>query len=436
VVDELWPMVQVQADAPMAPMAPIPLVLGAATLSEQGTGLTPVFTLVGDRRTFSMDVAMLPAQEYVLHLTTSLQGTGGEMVAEAQSVTFTTRAPRIADIVPGATLRQWIALDGEGGRHVLSIAVPGGTITYSACRAADCGTTAAWESAVVEAAALSPLATGSIAVDAQGRVHLTYPVLATKSLRYATCATSCGVAANWTRADVDTSANPGLWSAIRSDAGGRLHVVYSDGGAGGLRYATCAGTCASVADWTSIALPVSLQSVQDIDLAVGGSGTLSVILRGQGSVHAVQVAECVAICLSPASWQVGTLLESTLPSGGNGIAVDVDGVRHVTYRTPTSEVVYATCDRECGDAGQWQRATLPVPAGGLSPGIATARGRLAIVAGPALLATCRTGCTTASNWRAKSPGAAAASWNHPRVAMTASGQPLIVTGLGSMQFLE
>ncbi|HEX5818863.1 MAG TPA: hypothetical protein VFY20_08285 [Gemmatimonadales bacterium] len=433
-VDLLWPTVQVQADVPLEP---IPLVLGAVTLSENGVALTPVFTLVGDRRTFSMDVAMLPGQEYVLELTTSLQGTGGEKLATAQSVTFATRAPRVADIVPAsASLRQWIALDAEGGRHVLSIDASAGTVTYGTCRTADCGSAGAWASAVVESVPLSALATGSIAVDAQGRVHVTYPILATTTLRYATCAGSCEAAANWTRADVDTSANPGLWSAIRSDAAGRLHVVYSDWGDGGLRYATCAVTCATTADWASVALPVPLQGVQDVDLAVAGSGTLSVILRGQGTAHSIVVAECVAVCLSTAAWQVGTLLESAQPSGGTAIAVDVDGVRHAAFQAASTQLVYATCQRECGEAGQWQRVTLPVTTAGHSPGIATARGRLALVAGSSLLATCRAACTAASNWRAKSLGGASTTWNHPRVAMSTSGQPLIVTGRGGAQYLE
>lgn len=433
-VDELWPVVQVQADAPLEPL---PLLFGAATLSEQGTALTPVFTLVGDRRTFSMDVAMLPAQEYVLQLATSLEGTGGERLATPRTVTFTTRAPRVADIVPGsASLRQWIGLDAQGGRHVLSVDAPGGAVTYSTCRTADCATAGAWQSTVVESTALAPLATGSIAVDATGRVHVTYPVAGAPALRYATCSASCGVAANWARVDVDTSENPGLWSAIRSDASGRLHLVYSDWGAGGLRYATCAGACAATADWTSIALPVQLERVQDIDLAVGSSGTLSVILRGQGTTYPVQVAECVAVCLSAAAWQVGTLVESPQPSGGTAIAVDADGVRHAAYQTANAQVVYATCTRDCGDAGQWQRVTLSVPAAGLSPGIATALGRLAIVAGSSLLATCRTDCTTVSNWRAKHLGGASANWSHPRVAMSASGQPLVVSGSGGGQFLE
>jgi hypothetical protein len=235
---------------------------------------------------------------------------------------------------------------------------------------------------------------------------------------------------------VDTSANPGLWSAIRSDASGRLHVVYSDWGAGGVRYATCAGACATIDDWASIALPVSLDSVQDVDLAVAGSGRLSIILRGQAINHPVQVAECAAVCLSASEWHVVTLLDSSLPSLGNAIAVDVDGVRHVAFQTTSAEVVYATCVRDCSDDSGWQRVTLAMSASGASPGIATALGRLAIVAGPAQLATCRVGCATTSNWRTKSLGSASGPSSHPRVAMSPTGQPIIVTGISGTQYLE
>jgi hypothetical protein len=261
--------------------------------------------------------------------------------------------------VPGSPqLRQWIAVDAQNGRHVLSIDPAGGSITYGTCRAIDCGAAGAWQSAVIESGPLSPMATGSLTVDAQGRVHATYPMLSTTTLRYATCASDCSVSANWTRTDVDTSANPGLWSAIRSDASGRLHVVYSDWGAGGIRYATCAGACATIDDWASIALPVSLGNVQDIDLAVAGSGRLSIILRGQANNYPVQVAECAAVCLSADEWHVVTLLDSALPSLGNAIAVDVDGVRHVAFQTTSAAVVYATCVRDCSDDAGWQRVTL------------------------------------------------------------------------------
>ena len=433
-VDQLWPMVDVRADTELDPIS---LVLGAVTLAEAGSVLTPVFTLLGDRRSFTMDVAMLPQQAYVLQLGTSLRGTGGATLTVAQTVTFSTRAPRVADIAPGAAqLRPWIAVDAQDGRHVLSVDAAGGSITYGVCRAMDCGIAGAWQSAVVESGPLSPMATGSLAVDALGRVHATYPVPGATTLRYATCASDCGVSANWTRADVDTSANPGLWSAIRSDASGRLHVAYSDWGVGGVRYATCAGACTTLDAWASVALPVTLGSVQDIDLAVAGSGRLSLILRGQGTNHAVQVAECAAVCLSAAEWHVVTLLDSSMPSGGTAIAVDVDGTRHVAYQTPSAQVVYATCTRGCGDGAGWQRVTLAMSAGGGSPGIATAKGRLAIVAGPALLATCRVECTVASNWRAKSLGGGTATWSHPRVAMSTTGQPLIVTGVRGTQYLE
>ena len=433
-VDQLWPIVDVQADVELDPIS---IVLGAVTLSESGTVLTPVFTLLGDRRAFTMDVAMLPQQAYVLHLGTSLRGIAGETLAPAQTFTFSTRAPRVADILPGSPqLRQWIAVDAQNGRHVLNVDPAGGSITYGTCRAIDCGAAGAWQSAVIESGPLSPMATGSLTVDAQGRVHATYPMLSTTTLRYATCASDCSVAANWTRADVDTSANPGLWSAIRSDASGRLHIVYSDWGSGGARYATCAGACATIDDWVSIALPVSLDSVQDIDLAVAGSGRLSLILRGQATNYPVQVAECAAVCLSAAEWHVVTLLDSSLPSLGNAIAVDADGVRHVAFQTTSSEVVYATCVRDCSDDAGWQRVTLAMAASGASPGIATARGRLAIVAGPAQLATCRVGCTVASNWRTKRLGSASATSSHPRVAMSPAGQPLMVTGISGTQYLE
>jgi hypothetical protein len=68
----------------------------------------------------------------------------------------------------------------------------------------------------------------SLAVDAGGRLHVSYFDDTNGDLKYATCAASCGLAASWQAATVDAAGDVGAYTSLAVDAGGRLHVSYFD----------------------------------------------------------------------------------------------------------------------------------------------------------------------------------------------------------------
>jgi hypothetical protein len=123
-------------------------------------------------------------------------------------------------------------------------------------------------------------------VDAGGRLHVSYQDFTNDDLKYATCTADCALAANWQTATVDAAGFVGDYTSLAVDAGGRLHVSYRDSTNGDLKYATCAASCelaatwrtatvdaaGSVGDWTSLAvdaggrLHVSYRDITNLDL--------------------------------------------------------------------------------------------------------------------------------------------------------------------------
>jgi hypothetical protein len=421
---------------------PSTITSSTVTLTRAGTTIPASVSVAADAKSLVLSAAMVPEVAYTLALTTAIKSVAGGSLAAASSTTFTPRAPRSADIAPqDAFLRQWITLDAQGNRHVESVDPGHGVVSYSRCSVgSDCALATSWETTAVDAGSAPVASSGSIAVDGHGAVHMTYHVQSLTNLRYATCSTGCGSTANWTFAEIDTGAKPGLWSAIRADAAGGLHVVYSDGSAGGLRYAECTATCGLAGSWASVALPSTLTDAQDIDLVVTPTGTLATIYRGQGGGgYPIETATCVSSCLSGASWQVGSLLTAAMPTRGNALTVDPSGRLHAAFWT-NSTVTYANCASACTQPGQWQQTTVHTQDGGISPGIAWSAGRLAVVSGSSdgklLLATCVISCATAGDWQTQVLSTAANSGWYPRLALTGDGQPVVVTGTATAQYLE
>src|SRR5207244_1182118 len=66
----------------------------------------------------------------------------------------------------------------------------------------------------------------SLAVDGSGRVHVSYSDGTNVDLKYATCAASCTTAANWQTVVVDQTGFVGAYTSLAVDGSGRVHVSY------------------------------------------------------------------------------------------------------------------------------------------------------------------------------------------------------------------
>src|SRR5205809_594302 len=140
----------------------------------------------------------------------------------------------------------------------------------------------------------------SLAVDASGHVHVSYFDDTNVELKYATCAASCTTAANWQTVVVDQTGFVGAYTSLAVDGSGRVHVSYQ--GDADLKYATCPAGCTVAANWTNVAVDQTGYAGAYSSLAVDGSGRLHVgyFEETKGDLR---YATCAADCTTAANWQ-------------------------------------------------------------------------------------------------------------------------------------
>ena len=127
---------------------------------------------------------------------------------------------------------------------------PGSQIRRPARRPRTAALAASWTKARVDTQ--DDAGVGSaIALGADGRRHVSHlrrrmgPAGATMALRYATCSSGCGQAANWTKVTVDegpdltVAPDYFLGTSIAIGRDGRRHISYFNAAGSDLRYATC-----------------------------------------------------------------------------------------------------------------------------------------------------------------------------------------------------
>jgi hypothetical protein len=171
-----------------------------------------------------------------------------------------------------------LAVDANGRVHVAYHGADTEDLKYATCPG-DCDTPVNWQDTRVDGRGLTPYIVGrdpSLAVDGGGRLHVSYRVVDTNDLKYATCEVDCDQAANWQTVTVDAVGAVGFGSTLAVDANGRIHVSYPDNGGQELRYATCAADCELAAGWETTAWETA---------AGGGVGATSLAVAGNGSVH-------------------------------------------------------------------------------------------------------------------------------------------------------
>jgi hypothetical protein len=159
--------------------------------------------------------------------------------------------------------------------------ITNGDLKYATC-AASCAVATNWQAATVDAAGNMGVNT-SLAVGAGGRLHVSYGDDSNFDLKYATCAATCDVGSNWQAATVDAAEFVGEYSSLAVDAGGRVHVGYFDqtSSGGGLKYATCAASCEVVANWQAAKVDPTGFVGAHTSLVLGARGRVHVSYFGQ-----------------------------------------------------------------------------------------------------------------------------------------------------------
>src|SRR5437667_55015 len=208
------------------------------TLSTGGTSLTSQVTYDAASQAAVLSGPLLPGRTYDATALTGIRDVGGTALPAAHAWSFTTRTwqPVVFDQSGGDYTS--LAVHGSGRVHVSYWYGTNGDLKYATC-AANCTTAANWEAVAVDQDQIVGVYT-SLAVDASGRVHVSYYDETNGDLKYATCAASCTTAANWQSVAVDQSGFVGPYTSLGVDGSGRVHVSYHDGTNGDLKYTSYA----------------------------------------------------------------------------------------------------------------------------------------------------------------------------------------------------
>jgi hypothetical protein len=126
----------------------------------------------------------------------------------------------------------------------------------------------------------------SIAVGQGGVLHISYLDYSNHDLKYARCAFDCTVSANWKNVTVAKSSDLGLYTSIAVEANGRVHISATHAAHSALFYATCNADCIVDSSWQKGEVDGALTDVgwYTSVTAVGGTVRISYYDRGKGDL--------------------------------------------------------------------------------------------------------------------------------------------------------
>lgn len=254
-----------------------------------------------------------------------------------------------------------IVSSSDGTQRVTYVDATTDRLKYAAC-ASDCTVAGNWQRGVIDQ---------SVDVDSytslkvkSGVRHVVYYDRTNGNLRYASCASECYLENKWRKVTIAQTGDVGMFASLAIGGNGRLHVTYADATNYGLRYATCLTSCTSAANWQRTTAVGGISTVSHTSIAAGGDGRVHVAFHNHG---ALWYATCPASCSNSANWE-------RLPVEGNGaslnvgpgadIALDGNGVRHITYYEATDRNLrYARCASNCSNSAGWQRVVVDIGSG-------------------------------------------------------------------------
>jgi threonine dehydrogenase-like Zn-dependent dehydrogenase len=221
-----------------------------------------------------------------------------------------------------------LAVDPGGAVHVAYSDNTDGDLEYATC-ATGCDVVDNWHTATVDAAGSVGWFT-SLALGPGGQLHVSYYDLTNEDLKYATCAAGCTDGANWHAATVDAPENAGGFTSLALDAAGRVHVSYYDLTNTDLKDATCAASCDLGTNWQPVTVDPGGSVGVNTSLAVDAFGRLHVSYYLVSNAD-LKYATCVASCALAGNWQLSTVDFAGNVGDYTSLAVDAAGRLHVSY---------------------------------------------------------------------------------------------------------
>jgi len=250
-----------------------------------------------------------------------------------------------------------IATDPTGRVHVVYRSDRLQTLQYATCLTA-CTVLTSWAFATADNSSSLIGINPSIYVTPDGIVNATYYDGINLFLRFARCVTLCNLDTSWETGTPDTGPGVGRSSAIVMDGTVR-HVVYQDSTGHNLKYATCVATaCIQPTDWTLSAVSLA-DGGQDPAIALGPNHLLAVTYFGSTDVT-MKYASCAGACVTIANWTTFALATAAGAVGrGSGLTVDAYGrVQAAFVDKGLVRLRYATCSSVCTTSTRWRYSTI------------------------------------------------------------------------------
>ncbi len=295
-----------------------------------------------------------------------------------------------------------LAMDGSKPR-ISYLDVSNKNLKYASCDS-NCTLASSWTLIVVDAAG-SQGQYSSLVFDSTGRPRVAYFNIGNKDLKYASCNTTCTVAANWTITSVDIGGTVGQYSSLVLDSLNRPRIAYYDATNKNLKYTSCDTNCTVASNWTRIT----------VDSLVADTGRYaSLILYNDKpriayydlSNKDAKFASCDSNCTVASNWTRITVDSLNDVGSYSSLAMNVGKPRIVYYDVNNKNLKYASCDANCTVALNWSTFVIDSSSSNIgqyaSLAIDTDKSRVTsfdLANGKLRYSSCESGCTSASNWK-------------------------------------
>jgi hypothetical protein len=152
---------------------------------------------------------------------------------------------------------------GSGG-SIMSLAISGGMrhityydaddeeLRYATC-ASNCTNAAMWQKSRIDTD-IHAVHSSFVQSGPFGLRHVAYYDLFQGDLKYARCGLNCNAARNWKKVTVASSGDVGLYPSLAVEPNGRVHLSFYHGSGTALYYATCNTNCLTPSSWSKSVL--------------------------------------------------------------------------------------------------------------------------------------------------------------------------------------
>lgn len=208
----------------------------------------------------------------------------------------------------------------------------------------------------------------SIAIGAEGRIHAAYATFGQAGpgvypAYYATCASNCGAAANWSGTVAGDIGTFGGHVRLALDAAGHPRMLWRRqtdfDGDDSFLYAECNSGCSSSANWTRVEAATS----DDIDLVedtryfdLDPQGRPRFLYTDHRTGHTgTFYAFCDSGCTVSSNWHEARISDDP-DLYEFSLQFEAAGRPRAAFRRPSNDsgvLVYAGCDSNCGNGANW-----------------------------------------------------------------------------------